>query len=119
MNTIASFLATAFGALAIGVARLSQAHDVDPYNDGYVTHVNDRQLEICFQHAPPLVGESVQILQTSYTTIKQGPSLQRFTRKGSARITSSGSDGCVSAELIDGSAARSDHTRSLAQGSGS
>jgi hypothetical protein len=93
-------------------ASSTYAHDVDPYHDGWVSHVNDHQLEICYRHAPPpTVGESVQILQPWYITVKQGPVLQRFTQRGNARITSSGSDGCVLAEMIDGSAGRSDHAR--------
>lgn len=113
MKTIACFVAAAF--VLAGATVPAFAREVDTYNDGYVTHVNDHRLQICYQQTPPSVGESVQILRTSYVTIKQGPSLQRFTRRGSARITNSDSDKCVAAELIEGSAERSDHARLLAQ----
>ena len=108
MKTITSFLSAA----GLFLASSSYANDIDPYHDGWISHANDQQLEICYPHAPPpKVGESVQILRTSYITANKGPVRQQFQRSGTARITTAASIGCVSAELIDGSAKRSDHVR--------
>ena len=108
MKTIVSFLSAA----GLILASSTYAHDVAPYHDGWVSRANDHQLEICYQHAPPpSVGESVQILRPSYITPNKGPVRQQFQRSGTARIRATASSGCVSAELIDGSAERTDHVR--------
>lgn len=109
MNAILLFAATA--ATLIGSA--AGAHDIDPYADGWVSHVRDRQLEICYRYAQPALGNSVNILRTSYITPNKGPIRQQFRYSGTARITQAARSGCVSAELIDGSAQRSDHTRTV------
>jgi hypothetical protein len=112
MKAIAFLLLPA--SLLVAVATSSAtAHDADPYHDGWVAHVNDHQLEICYQDTPPTVGQTVQILRTSYVTVNKGPVRQQFRRSGAARIAASASSGCVSAELIDGSAERSDHARTM------
>lgn len=116
MRTLTCFLPFVFVLMAAAASPV-HAHDVDPYHDGWITHVNDHQLEICYRHAPPpVVGETVQILRPSYITLKQGPVLQRFTRSGTARVTAAASGDCVSAELLNGSAERSDHTREASGG---
>ena len=110
MKITATFLLPASLLLA-AAASSANAHDVDPYHDGWVAHVNDHQLEICYQDAPPAIGQTVQILRTSYITVNKGPVRQQFRRSGAARIATSASTGCVSAELIDGTAERTDHVR--------
>ena len=115
MKITTTLLLPAFLLLA-AAASSANAHDVDPYHDGWVAHVNDHQLEICYRHAPPpAVGDTVQILRPSYINVKQGPVLMRFARSGTARVTAAASDDCVSAELLNGSAERSDHARPSTQ----
>lgn len=88
------------------------AHGANPYDDGWVSHVDDQQMEICYQSAPPAVGQTLQILKTSFIVPNKGQPRQQFTPGGTARITGTAADaGCVIAELTDGSARRSDHAR--------
>ena len=116
MKTIACLLPAAFVLVAAATSPV-HSHDVDPYHDGWIAHVNDHQLEICYRHAPPpAVGDTVQILRPSYINVKQGPVMQRFTRSGTARVTAAAASGCVSAELLNGSAERADHTREASGG---
>lgn len=111
MNATTRFTAIA----ATLIASAAAAHDVDPHMDGWVSHVRDRQLEICYQHVPPGVGDLVNILRTQYVTPNKGPIRQQYLHSGTARITQAAQSGCVSAELVDGSAVRSDHARGLQQ----
>ena len=98
--------------LLAAAASSASAHDVDPYHDGWVAHVNDHQLEICYRTTPPGVGQNVQILHTSFIVPNKGPLREQFTPGGTARITSAAAEtGCVTAELTEGSAKRSDHAR--------
>lgn len=92
------------------------AHNPDPADDGWVRHVEGRSLEICYRDAtPPAIGETVQILHTSYITTNKGTALAQYTPTGAARITSGpNGNGCETAELIDGKAHRTDHARGAA-----
>jgi len=110
-----SHLSPFAAVLLLATGRFANAHDVDPYNDGWIAHVNDHHVEICYQHAPSTVGQTVYILRTSYIAVSKGPVRQQFRRSGTARIMNLESNGCVAAELLDGSAERSDHARPLKQ----
>ena len=95
----------------VGMSGQISAHDVDPYDDGWIAHVDDHRLEICYRSAAPAVGQTLQILRTSFITPNKGPVLEQYTHGGSARVTTAASNGCVTAELTEGSAKRSDHAR--------
>ena len=98
----------------VGASVTAGAHDVDPYDDGWVAHVDDHHVEICYRSAAPVVGQTLQILRTSFITPNKGPVREQYTPSGSARVTAAVSNGCVTAELTDGSAKRSDHARAQA-----
>lgn len=101
-----------FTAAMLIVPSHTTAQTVDPYTDGWVTHVTGSRLEICFSHAePPAVGQIVQLLRTSYVMLNKGPTRQTFTPNGHARIASIATLPCVIATLLDGDAQRSDHAR--------
>ena len=53
-----------------GVTAVANAHDADS-NDGWIAHVNDHQLEICYKAEPPAVGQTVQILRSSFITVNK------------------------------------------------
>jgi len=106
-NTI-PLLAMAFLA---GVTQAANAHDPDPYHDGWVGHVNDHELEICYKTEPPSIGQTVQILRTSYITVNKTVARQQFRPTGLARIAATTSSECRIAELVAGSASRTDHAR--------
>lgn len=96
----------------VGTLTTVGAHGVDPYDDGWIAHVDDHHLEICYRSAPPAVGQTVKILRTSFITPNKGPVREQYTPGGSARITAATKPkGCATAELIEGSAKRSDHAR--------
>ena len=100
--------------LIFGTSVTVSAHDTDPYYDGWIAHVNDHRLEICYRSDAPAVGQTLQILRTSFITPNKGPIREQYTPGGSARVTEAASNGCVTAELLDGSAKRSDHARAIA-----
>lgn len=89
------------------------AQTVDPYTDGWVSHVDGARLEICFDNAAlPAVGQSVQLLRARYEMLNnKGVTRQTFTPDGAARIVSTSRSPCVLATLLDGKAQRSDHAR--------
>ena len=90
-------------------------HDADPRNDGWITHVDGNRLEICNWAAAPAAGQSMQILRTSFITPNKGPVREKFSPGGTAKVTAAtGEEGCITAELISGSAKRSDHARVVA-----
>ena len=93
---------------------LANANDPDPTHDGWVSHVDDHRLEICYQDGLPAVGQTVQILRVSYFTVNKTFFRQQFQRAGEARITASLSDRCVVGELLAGNAERTDHARMIA-----
>ena len=95
----------------VGASVTAGAHDIDPYDDGWIAHVDDHHLEICYRSAAPAVGQTLQILRTSFITPNKGPIREQYTPGGSARVTTAAENGCVTAELIEGSAKRSDHAR--------
>ena len=100
----------------VGTMSAVNAHEVDPLNDGWIAHVNGNQLEICFRAAPPSAGQTVQILRTSFITPNKGPVRQQFTPGGTARVSATRStEGCLTAELVDGAAMRSDHARVIVE----
>lgn len=102
-----------FSLVASLIATSTLTHTPDPANDGWVRHVEGRSLEICYRNAkPPAVGETVQILRTSYILSNTGPSQAKYTPTGTAQIKGVLNErGCESAELIDGNAKRTDHAR--------
>jgi hypothetical protein len=109
-----SFLSLPLALLSFGASATINAHDVDPYYDGWVAHVDDHRLEICYRSAPPpAVGQTLQILRTSFITPNKGPVREQYAPGGSARVTTAASDGCVTAELLSGTARRADHARSV------
>jgi hypothetical protein len=103
-----------YSALIFATSATVSAHDVDPYHDGRVAHVTDHGLEICYRSTAPAVGQTLRILRTSFITPNKGPVREQYTPGGSARVTEVASNSCVTAELIDGSAKRSDHAREFA-----
>jgi hypothetical protein len=113
-----SFLHLSFALLSLaGAPATVNAHDVDPYEDGWITHVDDHRLEICYRSAPPTVGDTVKILRTSFITPNKGPVREQFSAGGTAHVTTAPTaDGCLTAELIEGSAKRSDHARAVPMG---
>jgi hypothetical protein len=108
-----AFLHLAFAILSVvGTSTTVNAHDVDPYDDGWIAHVDDHRLEICYRSAAPTVGQTLRILRTSFITPNKGPVREQFSPGGTARVTTApNSKGCLTAELIEGTAKRSDHTR--------
>ena len=98
---------------AIASVSGARAQDIDPNTDGYVMHVDDHQLKICYRTTPPEAGSSVQILAVTYITLNKMLVRPQFHPSGTARITEIASNNCVRAELIDGDAGRSYHARLL------
>jgi hypothetical protein len=110
-----SFTHLPFAVLSVvGTFVTASAHDVDPTNDGWIAHVDDHHLEICYRSAPPAIGETVQILRTTFITPNKGPVRELYSAGGMARVTTAPTaDGCLTAELIEGSAKRADHARAV------
>ena len=99
----------------LAAMHLASAHDADLRNDGWISHVDGNRLEICNWSSAPAAGQSMQILRTSFITPNKGPVRQQFSPGGTAKVTAaSAEEGCITAELITGSAKRSDHARVVA-----
>lgn len=97
---------------AVSASATAGARDVDSYYDGWIARVDDHRVEICYRSTPPVVGETVWILRTSFITPNKGPIREQFSPSGTARVTTApNAKGCLTAELIEGSAKRSDHAR--------
>ena len=94
----------------------ASGHDADLRSDGWIAHVDGSRLEICnWSSAAPAAGQSMQILRMSFITPNKGPVRQQFSPGGTAKVTAaSAEEGCITAELITGSAKRSDHARVVA-----
>ena len=104
-------------AVLVLIAAMSPAsgHDVDLRNDGWITHVDGNRLEICNWASAPAAGRSIQVLRTSFITPNKGPVRERLSLGGTAKVTAASvGEGCITAELISGSAKRSDHARAVA-----
>ncbi|MBS0514279.1 MAG: hypothetical protein JSS16_02220 [Proteobacteria bacterium] len=110
MKTLTQTLAL---PLILIMAPLAHGSDPDPTHDGWVSHVDDHRLEICYQDGLPPVGQTVQILRVSYYTVNKAFFRQQFRSSGGARILASSSKGCVVGELTAGTAERTDHARSI------
>ncbi|MBS1997079.1 MAG: hypothetical protein JSS86_12235 [Cyanobacteria bacterium SZAS LIN-2] len=95
-------------------ANFAHADDPDPTHDGWVSHVQDHRIEICYQDGLPAVGQTVQIFRVSYVTYNKAFFRQQFRPAGEARITASSSDRCVVGELTAGTVERTDHARQIA-----
>ena len=95
------------------MAPYAATQTVDPYSDGWVSHVDGARLEICFDNAAlPAVGQSVQLLRTRVEILNnKGVTRQTFTPDGEAQIVSTSQSPCVMATLLEGMARRSDHAR--------
>ena len=100
----------------LGTTSAAYAREVDPQNDGWIAHANGNQLEICYRAAPPTAGQTLQILRSSFITPNKGPVREQFSPGGTARVSAAlTSEGCLVAELVNGTAMRSDHARVLAE----
>ncbi len=112
MKSHAAYLGTAllFAGLTLGTI----AHATDPYTDGWVGHVNGRQLDICYRVTPlPAVGTRLQVMRVAYVIPNKGVPLEHFAASGQATVTSITDAHCVRAELTQGTAQRADHTRPM------
>ncbi|MFA6230783.1 MAG: hypothetical protein WC617_11535 [Rhodanobacter sp.] len=88
------------------------AHATDAYADGWVGHVDGQRLDVCYRVAPlPAVGARVQVMRTSFVIPNKGQPRQQFAVAGYATVTSITDAHCVRAELIQGTAQRTDHVR--------
>ncbi|MEY2161246.1 MULTISPECIES: hypothetical protein [Pseudomonadota] len=110
MKSHASFLGTAL--LLMGLTLGTTAHATDPYTDGWIGHVNGRQLDICYRVTPlPAVGTRLQVMRVTYVIPNKGVPLEHFAASGQATVTSITDAHCVRAELIQGTVQRTDHAR--------
>ena len=112
-----AFTQTLALSLALAAAASAHADGPDPTHDGWVSHVDDHRLEICYRDNVPAIGETLQILRVSYPMVNKTLSRQQFQLIGKARITASSSNRCVIGELIQGTAERTNHVRAVATAS--
>ncbi len=98
--------------LLAGFTLIGLAHATDPYTDGWVGHVDSQRLDVCYRVTPlPAVGARLQVMRTSFVVPNKGPLRQQFAVAGYATVTSITDAHCVRAELIQGTAQRTDHVR--------
>ena len=112
MKSHTAYLGTAllFTGLTIGTI----AHANNTYADGWIGHVNGRQLDICYRVTPlPAVGTRLQVMRVAYVIPSKGVPIEHFAASGQATVTSITDAHCVRAELIQGTARWSDHTRPM------
>ena len=100
-------------SLMLSIVPQVHANDSDPTHNGWVSHVDDHRLEICYPDGVPAIGQAVQLLRVSYFTVNKTFFRQQFQSVGEARITASSSDRCVIGELIEGTAERTNHARAM------
>ncbi len=99
-------------ALLMSLTISTTAHATDPYADGWIGHVNSRQLDICYRAMPlPAVGTRLQVMRVAYVIPGKGVPREQFASSGQATVTSITDAHCVRAELIQGTARRTDHVR--------
>ncbi|WP_449425107.1 efflux RND transporter permease subunit [Rhodanobacter lindaniclasticus] len=90
----------------------SLAYAADSYTDGWIGHVNGRQLDICYRVTPlPAVDTRLQVMRVAYVIPNKGLPRQQFAVSGYATVTSIIDAHCVRAELTQGTARRTDHAR--------
>ncbi len=112
MKSHAAYLGTAL--LLTGLTLGTIAHATDPYTDGWISHVNGRQLDICYRVTPlPAVGMRLQVMRVAYVIPSKGVPIEHFAASGQATVTSITDAHCVRAELIQGTARWADHTRPI------
>lgn len=110
MKSHATYLGTAL--LLTGLTLGTIAHATDPYTDGWIGHVNGRQLDICYRVTPlPAVGTRLQVMRVAYVIPNKGLPREQFASGGQATVTSIMDAHCVRAELIQGAAQRTDHVQ--------
>jgi hypothetical protein len=103
-------IALIIAGLSIGMI----AHAADPDSDGWVDHVNGRQLDICYRDTlPPAVGTRLQVMRASFVVPNKGLARERFAPAGQATVTSVIAKRCVRAGLTEGVAHRADHVRDI------
>lgn len=112
MKSHAAYLGTAL--LLTGLTIGTIAHATNAYADGWIGHVNGRQLDICYRVTPlPAVGTRLQVMRVAYVIPSKGVPLEHFAASGQATVTSIMGAHCVRAELIQGTAQWADHTRPM------
>ncbi len=112
MKSHATYLSTML--VIIGLAASHAARATDPYTDGWIGHVNGRQLDICYRVTPlPAVGTKLQVMRVAYVIPNKGIPSEQFASGGQATVTAIVDPRCVRAELTEGAARRADHVRGV------